>query len=195
MTVRRVAALALVAATVGAGGAALFVTLGRRLAAPPPEAAPAQIAPIDAAAAAPQIRVRLYFGDAEGTSLVAVERDVLLAEPAAAQVRAVVAAQLAAEPPPPLVRVLPPGVTLRAVYVTDTGEAYLDLDGAALRAGLQGSLEERLAVYALVNAVTTNLPMVRRVQLLLDGREADTLAGHVDLRQPLGKNTTLILTP
>jgi len=47
----------------------------------------------------------------------------------------------------------------------------------------------------LSNAVTVNLPTVGRVQLLLDGREADTLAGHVDLRQPLRKNEGLIRTP
>jgi hypothetical protein len=27
-----------------------------------------------------------------------------------------------------------------------------------------------------------------RVQILIDGKEADTLAGHVDLRRPLRKN-------
>jgi hypothetical protein len=51
-----------------------------------------------------------------------------------------------------------------------------------------GSLEEILTVYALVNALTTNLPAVERVQILVAGREVDTLAGHVDLRRPLQKN-------
>ena len=39
--------------------------------------------------------------------------------------------------------------------------------------------------YAIVNAVTANLPAVQRVQILIDGKEVDTLAGHVDLRRPL----------
>ena len=90
---------------------------------------------------------------------------------------------------------LPRDVKLRAVYMADSGDVFIDLDGQALRAGAQGSLEELMAVYALVNAVTVNLPTVGRVQLLLDGREADTLAGHVDLRQPLRKNEGLIRTP
>jgi hypothetical protein len=30
------------------------------------------------------------------------------------------------------------------------------------------------------------------VQILVDGREVDTLAGHVDLRNPLSKNLTWV---
>ena len=33
-----------------------------------------------------------------------------------------------------------------------------------------------------------NLPAVTAVQMLVDGKEVDTLAGHVDLRRPLAKN-------
>ena len=45
---------------------------------------------------------------------------------------------------------------------------------------------------AIVNAVTVSLPAVTSVQILIDGREVETLAGHVDLRHPLPKNTTWI---
>ena len=51
-----------------------------------------------------------------------------------------------------------------------------------------GSLDEILTVYTLVNALTVNLPAITRVQILIDGKEVDTLAGHVDLRHPLSKN-------
>ena len=57
-----------------------------------------------------------------------------------------------------------------------------------------GSLNELLTVYALVNAVTANLPAVKRVQILVDGKEVDTLAGHVDLRRPLAGNEGLVRT-
>jgi hypothetical protein len=36
--------------------------------------------------------------------------------------------------------------------------------------------------------LTTNLPAVTSVQVLVDGKEVETLAGHVDLRGPLSKN-------
>ena len=55
-----------------------------------------------------------------------------------------------------------------------------------------GSLTELLTVYAIVNAVTANLPAIQRVQLLVDGKEVDTIAGHVDVRRPLTRDTTLV---
>jgi hypothetical protein len=33
---------------------------------------------------------------------------------------------------------------------------------------------------------------VRRVQLLVDGKEADSLAGHVDVRRPLERDMALV---
>jgi hypothetical protein len=179
-------------------GYALFTTLARRLAQPVPDAVAEDARPAEPVAppsSGPKIKATLFFGADDGFGLVGVEHEVPLAEPAVAQARAIVEAQLTAEPPPPLVPALPRDVKLRAVYMADSGDVFIDLDGQALRAGAQGSLEELMAVYALVNAVTVNLPTVGRVQLLLDGREADTLAGHVDLRQPLRKNEGLIRTP
>ena len=41
--------------------------------------------------------------------------------------------------------------------------------------------------YAIVNAVTVNLPDIAAVQILVNGKQVDTLAGHIDLRYPLGK--------
>jgi hypothetical protein len=55
-----------------------------------------------------------------------------------------------------------------------------------------GSLNELLTVYAIVNAVSANLPATRRVQILIGGKEADTLAGHVDLRRPLTRDDSLV---
>jgi hypothetical protein len=47
-------------------------------------------------------------------------------------------------------------------------------------------------VYAIVNAVTANLPAIQRVQLLVEGKEVDTIAGHVDVRRPLERDATLL---
>ena len=198
MRLRPLIIAAVVAVLAVALGYALFTTLGRRLAEPLPDAVTEDARPVEPVAPAssgPKIKATLFFAADDGFGLVGVEHEVPLAEPAVAQARAIVEAQLAAEPPPPFVAALPKDVKLRAVYMADSGDVFIDLDGQALRAGARGSLEELMAVYALVNAVTVNLPTVARVQLLLDGREADSLAGHVDLRQPLRKNEGLIRTP
>ena len=58
-----------------------------------------------------------------------------------------------------------------------------------------GSLDELLTVHAIVDALTVNLPSITSVQILIDGKEVDTLAGHVDLRRPLPANRALIRPP
>ena len=40
-----------------------------------------------------------------------------------------------------------------------------------------------------------NLPAIKSVQILVDGQEVETLAGHVDLRRPLVKNASQLLVP
>jgi hypothetical protein len=63
----------------------------------------------------------------------------------------------------------------------------VDLSGEVRTKHPGGALDEILTVYTIVNALTVNLPAIQRVQILIDGKEADTLAGHVDLRYPLPK--------
>jgi hypothetical protein len=93
---------------------------------------------------------------------------------------------------PPLVSAVPPGTTLRGVYITERGDAYVDLSGAAVTTHPGGTLGELLTVYTIVDVLTVNLPAIQAVQILIDGKEVATLAGHVDLRQPLAKNLGLV---
>jgi hypothetical protein len=89
--------------------------------------------------------------------------------------------------PSGLVSAIAAGTTVRAVFLAGRGEAYVDLSIEAATAHSGGSLNEALAVFAIVNSLTANLADVTAVQILIDGKEVDTLAGHVDLRQPLGQ--------
>jgi hypothetical protein len=40
--------------------------------------------------------------------------------------------------------------------------------------------------------LTENLPAVTSVQILVDGKEVETLAGHIDLRRPIAKNSEFV---
>lgn len=157
---------------------------------------PAAAPPPSPAAAAPErkIKATLYYISEDGQSLAAVERDVPFAEPVVAQARKIVEAQLAPAPPP-LASPVPPGTALRSVFVTDRGEAFVDLSQEAAANHPGGALEEIFTVYALVDALTVNLPAILRVQILVNGRETDTLAGHLDLRRPLPKNLKWLAPP
>ena len=123
--------------------------------------------------------------------LTGVERDIAYGEGATEQAREIVAAQIAAVPEP-LVSAVPDGTTLRAIFITDRGDAYVDLSGTIVSGHPGGVTNELLTVYSIVDALTANLPAVTAVQILVDGKEVETLAGHVDLRRPLEKNASLI---
>ena len=76
--------------------------------------------------------------------------------------------------------------------MTERGEAYVDLSREAASAHPAGTAAELLTTYTIVSAITINLPAVNSVQVLVDGKEVDTLAGHVDERRPLSKNLSWI---
>ena len=156
-----------------------------------PESNEAVTEPVGPPAGQPHITATLFHGSMDGQALVAIHREVALAEGLVPQGREILAAQLQG-PPPPYVSVVPEGTMLRAFYVTERGDAFVDLSREASSGHAGGSFAELLTVYAIVNAVTANLPDVQRVQILIDGREADTLAGHVDLRRPLEQDLSLV---
>lgn len=131
-----------------------------------------------------KIKARLFYVGTDGTKLVSVERDVPFGEDTVEQAKAIISAQIAPVADP-LLSAVPPGTALRAIFVTEKGDAYVDLSGEASSAHPGGSLNELLTVYTIVNALTANLPAVAGVQILIGGKEVDTLAGHVDLRRPL----------
>ena len=138
-----------------------------------------------------KIKARLFYVSEDGTRLTSIERDVAYGEGATEQAREIVAAQIA-PPIEPLVSAVPAGTALRAVFLTEGGEAYVDLSREVVSAHPGGTLNELLTIYTIVNALTVNLPAVTAVQLLVDGKEVDTLVGHIDLRQPLAKNLSWV---
>jgi len=138
-----------------------------------------------------KIKARLFYVADDGTRLTSVERDVAYGDGVDAQAREIITAQVA-QVAEPLVSAIPRGTTLRAVFITKSGDAYVDLSREARTAHPGGTVNELLTVYTIVNALTVNLPAVHSVQILVDGKEVETLAGHVDLRQPLAKNLGLV---
>jgi len=176
----RVVALTLI--TAAAVGTGTWVTVGylNRPARRPDAAGSA----VPQAGAARRIKAMLHYVAADGLRLAAAERDVLYAESTSEQARRIVEALL--EPAPAgLASALPPGTALRGLFVGERGDAYVDFNGSLRTNHPGGSASEILTVYAIVSALTVNLPAITSVQILIEGHEVDTLAGHVDLRRPL----------
>ena len=144
-------------------------------------------APAPPAASGRKIKARLFYVADSGMKLTSIERDVAYGEGAVAQAREIIAAQIAPVVEP-LVSAVPPGTALRAVFISEGGEAFVDLSHDVVSSHSGGTLGELLTVYTLVNALTENLPAITAVQVLVDGKEVETLSGHIDLRRPLAKN-------
>lgn len=145
-------------------------------------------------AATPRIKARLFYLTADGMRLQPSEQEVEFGATVTLQARRLIEAQLQA-PPATLTSAVPAGTSLKELFLTDRGEAYVDLSAELSRNHTGGSLDEILTVYTLVSALTENLPTITHVQILIDGREVDTLAGHVDLRRPLARTSEWIEQP
>ncbi len=199
MTLRRVATVLVALIAAAAFGWLVMTALGRVLrtpAEPPEDPAPVEEAVTPAPAppaAGPRIKATLFYASEDGQRLVGVPQDVPLAEGTVAQARALVEALLLMPPPAPLAATIPAGTTVRGVYASERGELFVDLDATLRTKHPGGSMQELLTVYSIVNTLLVNLPTSTDVQILIDGQEADTLAGHVDLRRPLRKNEGLVL--
>jgi hypothetical protein len=141
-----------------------------------------------------RIRASLYYVAEDGLRLTAVDADVPYGTTPADQARALIEAQLQPAPAP-LAQAIAEGTRVRQIFVAEDGTAFVDLSKEAVVNHRGGSLDELFAVYAIVNAVTVNLPAIKGVQILVEGQEVDTLAGHVDLRHPLARNMRWVGAP
>jgi spore germination protein GerM len=164
----------------------LFVGLPRWFG-PEPEQAPTPLAAAEPEAPSRRINARLFYVSQGGGTLVSVEHEVPYAEGDLRQAREIIRAQLL-PPEAPHVSAIPKGTTLRALFLTPRGEAYVDLSREVVASHAGGSVNELLTIYTIVHALTANLPAISAVQILVEGREVETLAGHVNLQRPLAQN-------
>lgn len=187
MSRRRLVQIAIAAALVGLIAWGVNAGLERMVSPRPAPSEPAAAATASTA----HITATLFYAAQDGQALIPVRREVPLADGVVAQGRQILVALLQAAPEP-YVSVIPAGTMLRAFYVTERGDAFVDMSAEISSAHPGGSFTELLTVYAIVNAVTANLPAIQRVQLLVEGKEVDTLAGHVDVRRPLVRDPSLV---
>ncbi len=160
------------------------LTAGCKRPAPPPPQAAATPAPT------PVPGVVVLFFPAEDTMLHREAREVPeIPEPIPARIRLVLE-ELIAGSKQGYAPAVPWAATVEAVFLDKDGNAYVDLsrppEGAI--AGSDGELD---FAFSTVNSVVTNCPGVRRVQVLLGGREVATL-GHLDLSRPLPPDLEIV---
>jgi len=134
--------------------------------------------------------VTLFFAAPDGTGLVREGREIDPCGDPADCVESV-AGELINGPLGDLTPTLPEATMIQNVQVN--GDVALIDFGEGLNQGLpDGSSAEMMAVYSIVDTICVNFPRIKKVQLMLNGAKADTLKGHVDLREPLEPDMTLV---
>jgi hypothetical protein len=133
----------------------------------------------------------LYFADREYVYLMSEPR-VLLHPNDPVRLADAIMRALIRGPQKGLIRTLPPETELRAIYLTSERICYIDLSEAVRKNHPGGCRSELLSIYSMVNSLVLNIPEITAVKLLINGNEATTLAGHIDLVYPLHANMLLI---
>jgi spore germination protein GerM len=126
-----------------------------------------------------QVRV-LYFAEGS-TSLQWREeaRALEILEDPAARIEATLN-ELLAGPREVNGRAFPLGCGLEQVFVESDGTLTLDFsESSAQRLSRAGSLEERVAMAALSRTLRVNFPELRRMRILVGGKQCESLGGHL----------------
>jgi len=139
----------------------------------------------------PQTRqVDLYFADVTGRRL-SIERREVAGESRADLLKKILEELIRGPEDPSRMRTLPETAQVRTVFFRDD-TAWVDLDSAVRDEHPGGTWTEVLTVYSIVNTLVENFSDVRQVQILLEGNESETLAGHVDISHPLESRIQLL---
>jgi hypothetical protein len=137
------------------------------------------------------IPVHLYFGSPDGAYLISEIRGIDTPADPLRTARAILEA-LISGPRGDLARTIPAATRLRAIFLATENVCFVDF-GSAIRDNHPGGCRgEILTVYSVVNSLIINIPSIKRVKLLIDGNDIDTLAGHLNTQNPIPANMLII---
>jgi len=153
------------------------------------EAPTAEAPTIDEPVAAGRIQVKLYVLARSGRELATETEEILYSASLQQQAKEVVRLLLRRS------GAIPRGVSLRELFITSQGVAYLDLSQELVSNHPGGSSAEELTVFSLSQTLIANFPAVKTVRILVEGREIQTIAGHLDLTIPYGRAPSYLRPP
>ncbi len=144
----------------------------------PPAANPSEVPP------EPQ-DVNLFLLDSTEMVLVPIKTERRLHRELTKRLSQVVTA-LIQETPPDFRNTIPRGTELNEVYIDSQQTAYLDFSSHLTDGHIGGTTAEFLTVTAILRTVFDAFPdEVKQIQILINGKEIETIAGHLNLSQPL----------
>jgi hypothetical protein len=145
------------------------------------DASAASASPVVPPASGPTETVTLYVADDAAGTLRARSAQIPLPEGRQQRAEELLRALLRIYQQPDAAHHLSPAADIRAIYLVNTGAAVIDLNAAFADQHRSGILSEQLTVNSLVETLAVNVPGIQRVNILVEGKTRDTLAGHADL--------------
>ena len=133
----------------------------------------------------------LFFFDTNSLRLAGEERELALSQDITERLKQTIS-ELLSDSISGLYQTIPQGTLLYAVYVDDQSTAYLDFSHHLKDEHIGGTTSEALTIAAILRTVKINFPEeIRKVQILIEGLETDTIGGHVDISKPLNLSLDL----
>ncbi len=142
-----------------------------------------------------RLKVFIFYQSSTRNLLLPEENEIFRTEKLTDQAKQVIELLVRGPAGRGAVSALPPGTRLRSLFLFEDGLAVADFSGEMSRAHPGGVWGERASVYAVVNSLIFNFPSIRRVKILVDGREAETLAGHVSLARSFIMDLSMVGAP
>ena len=137
---------------------------------------------------------KLYFSDPQAEYLILEERKVVALPNIGQEAKEMLKELIKGPLDSSLKPTIPLQTEVEDVYVK--GDCfYVNFSSPLKEKHPGGSSGELLTIYSIVNTLLINFPSQSRVQILIQGKPAETLAGHIDIRNPLGKRLDIIKEP
>ncbi len=136
--------------------------------------------------------VTLFFSDANERFLVPEKRFVPKEKEPEAQAQEMVKALLAGSKTG-LVNTFPGKAELQGATMEGGDTLVVNFRENLVANHPGGSAAEMATVYSLTNTLTANIPVVKKVKILIGGKERESLKGHIGLEHPFTMNRELIV--
>ena len=138
---------------------------------------------------AKEMKIKIYYPDKSGLRLVGVNREIMI-DDNEDKYKAAVEAVMTPPTEKNLTSVAPNNSSLISVKVKD-GTALVNLNKNIKTGFIGGSTGEEFLIGSVVNTLT-EFKEVNAVKFLIEGQEVETLAGHMDLSEPIKRMENLM---
>jgi hypothetical protein len=135
---------------------------------------------------------KIYFSDPQERFLMPEKRYVIKENDAAAQTKEIVKALIEGSKAG-LVNTFPAGVVLIDVKVGDDGIAFVNFSKNLIKKYQGGSTAEMATIYSLTNSITQNIPSIKKVKILVEGKELSSIKGHISTQKAFSPDLELII--